>query len=412
MTVDDDPVGIFRCLGSRDGPGGVAPRFARAIAEQMENPAEAKKRGYKSVVRRDVVRLVTPGTLTEDSLLEARRHNYLVAFAQVRDQAALAWADISTGSFQVMPCPLPKLGPELARLAPREVLILDNDDAELAMLVDESGASLTRLAPTSFDSVSAEKRLCDLFGVTTLEAFGSFERAELSAMGAVIEYLDLTQRGNLPLLRRPRRESLHGAMQIDAATRRNLEITSSLSGGRDGSLLAAIDRTATAGGGRLLERRIGSPSRDLGVIAERHNSVAFLVEQSRIREDLRDALRRVPDLDRALSRLALDRGGPRDLSAIRAGLTQARLIARTITSDFPDLLVDAAVSLTGHAEIISLLDQALIAEPPLLARDGGFISSGFDSELDETRRLRDEGRSVVAAMQADYIAAWLAMREL
>ena len=378
--------------------------FRVAIAEQMENPAEAKKRGYKSVVRRDVVRLVTPGTLTEDSLLEARRHNYLVAFAQVRDQAALAWADISTGSFQVMPCPLPKLGPELARLAPREVLILDNDDAELAMLVAESGASLTRLAPTSFDSVSAEKRLCDLFGVTTLEAFGSFERAELSAMGAVIEYLDLTQRGNLPLLRRPRRESLHGAMQIDASTRRNLEITSSLSGGRDGSLLAAIDRTATAGGGRLLERRIGSPSRDLGVIAERHNSVAFLVEQSRMREDLRDALRRVPDLDRALSRLALDRGGPRDLSAIRAGLTQARLIARTITSDFPDLLVDAAVSLTGHAEIISLLDQSLIAEPPLLARDGGFISSGFDSELDETRRLRDEGRSVVAAMQADYIA--------
>ncbi len=378
--------------------------FRVAIAEQMESPAEAKKRGYKSVVHRDVVRLVTPGTLTEDSLLEARRHNYLVAYAQVRDQTALAWADISTGSFLVMPCPLPKLGPELARLAPREVLILDNPTDDLAMLVSESGASQTTLAASSFDSTSAEKRLCDLFGVTTLDAFGSFDRAELSAMGAVIDYLDLTQRGKLPLLHRPQRESLNGAMQIDAATRRNLEITSALSGGRDGSLLEAIDRSATPSGARLMERRISSPSRDLVTIAERHAAVQFLVDQSRMREDFRADLRRVPDLDRALSRLALDRGGPRDLTAIRAGLTQAQLIATKITTDFPGLLTDAALALTGHTDIISLLDQSLIAEPPLLARDGGFIASGFDRELDETRRLRDEGRGVVAGMQSDYVA--------
>ncbi|MCZ8334288.1 MAG: DNA mismatch repair protein MutS [Rhodobacteraceae bacterium] len=378
--------------------------FRVAIAEQLEDPAEAKKRGSKSVVRRDVVRLVTPGTLTEDALLEARRHNFLCAFAEVRDEAALAWADISTGELRVMPCAPARLGPELARLGPREVLISEAREADWAGIVTESGASLTRLARGSFDSVSAEKRLCALFDVGTLEGFGRFDRAELSAMGALVDYLDLTQRGKLPLLRPPVKEAAGGAMQIDAATRRNLELTQALSGGRDGSLLAAVDRTVTAPGARLLERRVSSPSRDLSVIHARLESVRFLLEQSLLRAELRDALRRVPDMDRALSRLALDRGGPRDLAAIRAGLTQAVSVAARLEGA-PVLLEDAARALVGHEALVDLLDQALVAEPPLLARDGGFIAPGYDEELDQARRLRDEGRGVIAAMQADFIAA-------
>ena len=376
--------------------------FRVAIAEQMEDPAEAKKRGYKSVVRRDVVRLVTPGTLTEDSLLEARRHNYLAAFAEVRDEQALAWVDISTGELRVMPCPLVRLGPELARLSPREVLLSEVRERDLAEIVTESGAAVTGLTRGSFDSASSEKRLCALWDVGSLEGFGAFGRAEIAAMGALVDYLDLTQRGKLPLLCAPLRENANGAMQIDAATRRNLEITQALSGGREGSLLAAVDRTVTAPGARLLERRLSNPSRDLSVIHERLASVRFLVEQNRLREDLRTELRRVPDIDRALSRLALDRGGPRDLAAIRAGLTQAIRIAAALT-EVPPLLAQAAKSLTGHEALIALLDRALIAEPPLFARDGGFVAEGFDTELDETRRLRDEGRGVIAQMQADYI---------
>ena len=376
--------------------------FRVAIAEQLEDPAEAKKRGSKSVVRRDVVRLVTPGTLTEDALLEARRHNFLAAFAEVRDEAALAWADISTGELRVMPCPPARLGPELARLAPREVLVSEAREADFAGIVTDSGAAMTGLSRGSFDSTSAEKRLCALFGVGTLDSFGSFDRAELAAMGALVDYLDLTQRGKLPLLRPPVREAAGGTMQIDAATRRNLELTQALSGGRDGSLLAAIDRTVTAAGARLLERRISSPSRDLPTIHSRHAAVRFLLEQSRFREDLRADLRRVPDMDRALSRLALDRGGPRDLTAIRAGLTQAGAIAAKL-GEVPPLLADAARALTGHDALADLLDQALVAEPPLLARDGGFIAAGYDGELDEVRRLRDEGRAVIAGMQADFI---------
>jgi DNA mismatch repair protein MutS len=378
--------------------------FRVAIAEQMEDPAEAKKRGSKSVVRRDVVRLVTPGTLTEDSLLEARRHNYLAAWAEVRDEAALAWADISTGELRVMVCPQVRLAPELARLAPREVLVSEARERDLYGLIEEAGAAVTALARGSLDSTSAEKRLCGLFGVASLDAFGSFDRAEISAMGALVDYLDLTQRGKLPLLRAPQKEAPGGLMQIDAATRRNLEITQALSGGREGSLLAAVDRTVTAAGARLLERRLSGPSRDLGVIGARLEAVRFLKDQPSLREALRAELRRVPDMDRALSRLALDRGGPRDLTAIRAGLSGALRVSEMLVVGVPPLLATAAAALVGHEVLSGLLEEALVAEPPLLVRDGGFVATGFDAELDETRQLRDEGRGVVAGMQADYIA--------
>ncbi|MFN4171213.1 MAG: DNA mismatch repair protein MutS [Pseudorhodobacter sp.] len=370
--------------------------FRVAIAEQMEDPAEAKKRGSKSVVARDVVRLVTPGTLTEDTLLDARRNNFLAAFAEVRDDSALAWCDISTGELRVMPCPPSRLAMELARLAPREVLVAEG------AVRPEGEMAVTPLARSSFDSAGAEKRLCALFGVGSLDGFGAFGRAEVSAMGALIDYLDLTQRGNLPLLQPPQREMPGGVMQIDAATRRNLEITASLSGGREGSLLAAVDRTLTGGGGRLLERRLSAPSRDVEVIRGRLESLRFLAEQSRIRSDLREILRRAADIDRALSRLALDRGGPRDLTAIRGALAAARAVAAVMAGDLPEALAGSARDLVGQEALADLLDRALVAEPPLLVRDGGFIATGFDAELDEVRHLRDEGRGVIAAMQAEF----------
>ncbi|MBL3564161.1 DNA mismatch repair protein MutS [Rhodovulum sulfidophilum] len=377
--------------------------FRVAVCEQMEDPAEAKKRGSKSVVRRDVVRLVTPGTLTEESLLEARRHNFLAAFAEVRGEAALAWVDISTGAFRAMGCPGVRLGAELARLAPREVLLNEATERDWAEIVSESGASVTPLSRASFDSSSAETRLTGLFSVGTLEGFGTFSRAEMSAMGALVDYLEITQKGKLPLLRPPVREAMGGTMQIDAATRRNLELTASLSGGREGSLLAAIDRTVTAAGARLLERRLSSPSRDLPTIHARLAAVRALVGDTGLCAALRDSLRKCPDIDRALSRLGLDRGGPRDLAAIRNGLAQAGDVAGLLGDDLPQTLTGARAALTGHDELCDLLDRALVAEPPLLVRDGGFIATGFDEDLDEARTLRDEGRGVIARMQAGFV---------
>ncbi|MWD27093.1 DNA mismatch repair protein MutS [Aquicoccus sp. SCR17] len=378
--------------------------FRVAVCEQMESPAEAKKRGSKSVVKREVIRLVTPGTLTEESLLEARRHNFLAAFSDVRGEGALAWVDISTGAFHVMPMPPVRLAPELARLAPSELLISEAQEADWAETVTESGASLTPLSRASFDSGSAEKRLLALYDLATLEGLGSFTRAEVAAMGAIVDYLELTQKGKLPFLRKPQREAVSGVMQIDAATRRSLEITQGATGGRAGSLLSAMDRTVTSGGARLLERRLSSPVLDLPTIAARHEAVDFALTETALAANLREALRRVPDLDRALSRLSLDRGGPRDLAAIRGGLAQAAELTEICAGlDLPDLLAQAGRALTGHEELIDLLDSALVAEPPLLARDGGFIATGFDEELDEARKLRDEGRSVIAQMQARYV---------
>ena len=379
--------------------------FRVAIAEQMEDPAEAKKRGYKSVVHRDVVRLVTPGTLTEESLLEARRHNYLCAWAEVREQAALAWVDISTGELRVMQCPMVRLAPELARLAPSELVVADAQESGLANLVSELGIAMTPLSRASFDSTNAEKRLCDLWQVASLDGFGAFGRAELAALGAIADYLDLTQRGKLPLLRPPVLELAGQAMQIDAATRRNLEISASLSGGREGSLLSVVDRTATAAGARLLERRLSSPSCQLPVIHRRQEQVRFWLDQSAQRETIRSHLRRIPDIDRALSRLALDRGGPRDLGAIRSALVEADWIGK-LMANLPDAaaLFDEAGALLAHRPLIALLSDALVAEPPLLARDGGFIAEGHDAELDQVRQLRDEGRGVIAALQAGYVA--------
>jgi len=382
--------------------------FRVAVCEQMEDPAEARKRGYKAVVRREVVRLVTPGTLTEDTLLDARRHNFLAAWAEVRGEGALAWVDVSTGELTVAATARSALGPGLARIAPREVLVLEAafDDPVLMAQIEEAGAVATPLGAASFDSGGAEARLKALFRVAALDSFGAFGRAELAVLGALADYIELTQKGRLAVIRPPRREHAGGVMRIDAATRRNLELTRALSGGREGALLSAIDRTLTGAGARLLETRISAPLTGVDEIAGRLDAVAHLVDDRRLAQTLRERLRQVPEIERALTRLALERGGPRDLGAIRAGLAQAGELAGEMESadDQPDLLSEAAARMTGHDELVGLLDAALVAEPPILARDGGFVAAGHDAALDEARKLRDEGRGVIAGMQADYAA--------
>ncbi len=380
--------------------------FRVAVCEQMESPAEAKKRGYKSVVKRDVVRLVTPGTLTEDTLLDARRHNYLAGYAEVRDEGALAWVDISTGAFYVMPCSRVRLGPELARLTPKEVLVSEALEQDLASLVSDIGSAMTPLGRSAFDSTSGEKRLCKTFGVASLDAFGSFARAEVAAMAGLLEYIDLTQKGAMPLLRHPVQEGARTAMQIDAATRRSLELTHANAGGRAGSLLAAIDRTVTPGGARLLERRLASPTCHLETAQARLASVTHMLENSSFGSDLRGALRQSGDLDRAISRLAIGRGGPRDMATVRNTLGVAEQIATLCGGQALDgALADAAGALIGQDELLDLLDAALIAEPPMLMRDGGFVATGYDDDLDEARTLRDEGRGVIAGLQGQYAEA-------
>ncbi len=388
--------------------------FRVAVCEQVEDPLEAKKRGAKSVVKREVVRLVTPGTLTEDTLLEARAANNLVAVGRAGDALALAAADMSTGDFQVGAIEPSELATELARLQPREALVPEAlfADESFALLLSSWGPALTPLPGIKFDSASGERALKTLYGVAALDAFGSFSRAELSAAGALVGYLELTQKGKLPALKPLSRITTRAFMGIDAATRRNLELTETLSGTRRGSLLDAIDRTVTAAGARELGARLSSPLTDPLRIAERQDAVAFFATESELRGELRNDLRHAPDVARALARLSVGRGGPRDLSVLRGGMRAARSLRDRLAILDDPLKPPSGEAATARRALVNALaesailsdrlERLLVPEPPVTTRDGGFIAAGIHPPLDEVRSLRDESRRVIAGLEARY----------
>lgn len=388
----------------------ISRGFRVAVCEQIEDPAEAKKRGGKSVVRRDVVRLVTPGTITEEKLLSPSESNYLMALTRIRGgtepQLALAWIDISTGVFRLAETEASRLLADILRIDPRELILPDTmfHDPDLKPVFDVLGRVAVPQPAVLFDSASAEGRITRYFGVSTLDGFGTFTRAELAAASAAVAYVEKTQIAERPPLGMPERESGASTLFIDPATRANLELVRTLSGDRNGSLLKAIDRTVTGGGARLLAERLMSPLTDPARVNERLDSIGFLVEEPSLCSDLRTALKHVPDMPRALSRLALDRGGPRDLWAIRQGLGAAADIARMLGSALlPEELEAALAGLRSlPADLEALLAEMLADELPLLKRDGGFLREGANVELDEVRALRDQSRRVIAGLQLQY----------
>jgi DNA mismatch repair protein MutS len=384
-----------------------------AVCEQLEDPAEAKKRGPKSVVRRDVVRLVTPGTLTEDTLLDSKRNNYLLSVARARLSSVgedarfgLAWIDISTAEFRVTECDRASLSAEIARLEPGEIIVSDAlfGDAELSPFWRELPA-VTPLTRDVFDAATAERRLTTFFAVATSEAFGALTRLELTAAAACVTYVERTQIGKHPPLSPPLREAASATMAIDQATRGNLELMRTLSGERRGSLLDAVDRTVTAAGSRLLAQQLSAPLTDPAAINTRLDAVAGFVADIAVRADTRSRLQAAPDLARALARLAVGRGGPRDLAAIRDGINAAADLSRALGA-LKDPPADIALAMQDctrpNGMLAAELSAALAAELPAFKRDGGFVRPGYDAALDEVRALRDESRRVVAALQARY----------
>ena len=389
----------------------IAQGHRVAVCEQLEDPAEARKRGAKSVVRRDVVRLVTPGTLTEDSLLDAKRNNYLLAIARARlsgddSRFALAWIDISTGEFRVSECDRATLPAEIARLEPGEIIVSDtlHDEPDLAAFW-RSLPAVAPLARDIFDGATAERRLTSFFAVSTSEAFGALTRLEITAAAACVTYVERTQIGQRPPLSPPLRESAGASMAIDQATRGNLELMRTLSGDRRGSLLDAIDHTVTAAGSRLLAQRLAAPLTDPAQIAKRLDSVASFWGDAAARAETRSRLHAAPDLARSLSRLVIGRGGPRDLAAIRDGILAAADLSRGLAS-LKDKPAEIAAAMQACRKpdgmLAAELSAALAAELPAFKRDGGFVREGYDKGLDETRALRDESRRVIAALQVRY----------
>ncbi|MCR9137261.1 MAG: DNA mismatch repair protein MutS [Alphaproteobacteria bacterium] len=388
----------------------IASGFRVAVCEQTEDPAEARKRGSKSVVRREVVRLVTPGTLTEEKLLSPAQSNYLMALARVKGAGdggfALAWVDISTGTFRLSETTADRLAADVMRIDPQELIVADTVfyDDTLREAFDVLGPIVVPQPAVLFDSGSAEGRISRFFDVSTLDGFGDFSRAELAAAAAAIAYVEKTQLSERPALARPERETSDSTLFIDPATRINLELLKTLSGDRKGGLLKTIDRTVTGGGGRLLSERLMSPLTDPEAIDWRLDSVAWFLAQSVLRDDLRATLRAAPDMPRALSRLALNRGGPRDLGAIRQGIKTSDILIEQLSGAEPPAEVATAIAdLANLPDALGeLLDSALDDELPLLRRDGGFVRPGYREELDEMRALRDESRRVIAGLQLQY----------
>ena len=345
--------------------------FKVAVCEQMEDPAEAKRRGSKAIVRRDIVRVVTPGTLTEDGLLDARGANRLAAVAVRAGAAAIASVELSTGEVEVWAPGKAALASALAALGPSEILVPDRlfADETVSAALKAAGGRVQPLPSALAEPGAAEARLKRLYGVETLDGFGPLSGAEVSALGLIAAHLETTQAGRTPSLAPPRRAGEADVMAIDPATRASLEIERSLSGGREGSLLAAIDRTVTAPGARLLASRLARPLLDPDRIETRLDAIDWLRARRDLRRRLREILKGQGDMARALSRLALGRGGPRDLGGLRDGLAAGL---------GPDL--------------------------PLQARDGGFVASGVRPELDEARRLRDDSRRVILSLEAELAA--------
>ena len=384
--------------------------FKVAVGEQMEDPAEAKKRGAKSVVRRAITRIVTPGTLTEDDLLEARSANRIAALARLATgETAIAWADVSDGTFQSTPASADALEAELAALGPSELLCLDDEAKTAEMLAPM--AVVTPRARSKFDVNSAERRLKARFNVQSLDAFGNFSRAEISALGCLLDYLELSQAGAPARLTPPGSQPAGAAMAIDPSARASLEIERTLQGQRKGSLIDAVDRTLTAPGARLLAERLARPSMDLVEINARLDAAQYFLADRAVRAGVCERLKAAGDPARCLTRLLLGRGGPRDLAQLGRALKEGeRLIAGFAKERLnpPPPAVEAclhALSLSSKPELAALVEDASRAlgdEPPLLARDGGFIAPGWSAPLDEARKLRDESRRVVAGLQNTY----------
>lgn len=374
-----------------------------AICEQTETAEQAKKRGgYKALVKREVIRIVTPGTVTEDTLLQAGENNYLAVIFGKETETALAWADLSTGELCVREVDNDDVFNAVATLQPKEIILPQG-----ALQGFSKGITVTELPIARFQEENGAHRIKQVFGVTHLDGFGQFSPTQLAALGSLIDYIALTQKTDTLALQPPILHQAGDLLQIDGATRRNLELTQTLHGAKAGSLLATIDRTVTNAGSRLLSRNFSAPLANAKAINERLDAVTWALEQADTRREIITTLKRCPDIERALSRLTLGRGGPRDLAALRDGLMQAALIEPIIDKNALALVATIKENLNLPSAILDLVNDvqnALGHNLPLLCRDGGFIAQGFDPVVDELQSLQHDSKTIIAKLQAKYAA--------
>jgi DNA mismatch repair protein MutS len=381
-----------------------------AICEQIESPKDAKLRGgYKAIVRREVVRIVTPGTLTEEVLLDADKNNFLLSISAIKGNIGLSWMDISTGELYTELCSKQNFITSISRVRPREILVIGNKLTEennyAEILKNTFDCVITPLVETISSRIKAEKLICFHFAVKSLESFGSFTENEILSCWALLDYVSITQKGNLPPIRFPQTIKNNSTMQIDNSTRKSLEINQTLSGNKKGSLIDSVDFTLTAVGARQLDKDISAPLTRASDINDRLDLIEFLVSSNAIRRSIRKILKSAADIDRAKARIVLSRGGPRDLQSIQLGIEAAHNLAIILDNikfkKIPKIFTQIINHLNKCFSLLNLLKQILSDNPPLFTKDGGFIKQGYSLELDKIISFRDESRQHIINMEAE-----------
>ncbi len=408
--------------------------FKVAICDQLETADEAKKRGYKSIVKRDVVRVVTPGTIIEDSLLEDKSNNYLASIVEQNDEYAISWLELSTGKFFHTLTSLKALDSDLLRISPRELLISEKftEDEKIRSILKNYKISITQHAQSFFEYSKSHRTLCEFYKIRELGSIGNFSKVEIMACGALLEYVRVTQRGSIPRLEFPKTYKQQNFMLIDTSARRNLELFSTQFGEKKGSLISVIDHTVTASGGRLLKQMLASPLACSKAINLRLSTAQFFVNNHDSRRKIREILSNIPDIERSLSRLILGRGSPKDMNLLKIGLgktlelseflckiesgengslpqqyviqTEIQPASRagiTVKSDESELST-IHKSLGNHKDLFELLNSAILDNTLSSVKEGGFIHSKYNSELSELSYILNNSNKLVTKLRESY----------
>ena len=384
----------------------ISNGYRVAVCEQI-NEIENDVKKNKGPMKRKVVRVITPGTVLEESFFDDNPNNFLCSWNEVNGSHSISWVDLSTGIFCVQKIDINQSNAfetALERLSPRELIM------PLKMKEQKPHyfrGCVTFQADSLFQSDVCEERLKKFYKTKSLEAFGEFSRSCISTAGAILGYVNLTQKGKLPLLKKIKQWKNIDVMEIDIFSRKSLELLKTQSGEKNGSFFSAINQTLTSGGARLLLERLNGPSLDKLEINKRLDTVSNFVSENLLRKKVRDVLKLIPDIERSLTRLQFDRGGPRDLISIKTGCEKAYEISKLISDHdftFPEKeLNEISSNLTIDTSFIKELDLAISESPPLFARDGNFIKKGFSNELDEIKLIRDNSREKILSLQVKYI---------
>ncbi|HRQ53403.1 MAG TPA: DNA mismatch repair protein MutS [Ignavibacteriaceae bacterium] len=376
----------------------VRAGYRVAICEQMENPKFAK-----GIVKREVIEVVTPGVTLSDKLLDHKKNNYLLAISILDQICGLSFCDISTGEFYVFEIPITQLGEQIESINPSEFLIPKRDKEFLGKLIERINPSLliTKLEDWIFNFDFANELIKNHFKTVTLKGFGVEKlTAGIIAAGAVLNYLNETQRVNLSHLNRISLYNPSDYMILDFSTKRNLEITFSMNdGGREGSLISILDKTQTAMGGRLLKKWISAPLRDLDPIIKRHDSVEELLKNKKVRKDLNENLKEIGDLERLISRICTGRATPREVVAVKSSLKKIPAIKEFLEQLKVSTLINISEQLDPLENIVEKISNAIIDSPPAAINEGGIIKNGFSPELDELRDISLHGKEWIATLQ-------------